>query len=710
MTDLKTMKSSRPTWNEKAPRCWASLLGLWMGTSAVLAADTNAPAASAEKPLTPQEIFEGGNVSYTNWIDLTTGGFIASGHNGQLEQEQQKSGNAFGGIEDMHYEQSLSNSTTVTVDGRALFNEGDYKLRLGIAKEKVGYLRLSYTQFRYWSDGDGGFYAGSGAYYPVSKDAVGLDNGEFSIEGGLTLENKPQVTFKYTHRTRDGEEGSTEWGLTHPDGGSLVRGISPTVDVIKERSDSFELNLTHHIKETDLGAGFRYETGRMDDGLNITQFPGEPVQQNITDREGTSYDLLGFHTFSETWIKTNLMMSSGFSYSDLDNNVFGSRIYGTDFGIGYTPNPLYGSGYYDLSGATHMHDYVGDLNLFYKPAPHLTIVPSVRVEEEDWNAESRGTETLANFAPTAFTQNSERAYTDVRQRLDATYNGFTNWVLYARADLTEEDGNLNQYGGLVPIAGIGLAAVTNVIDDRQFLQKYSVGARWYPSRRVTVDVGGYYKSDDYHYDNVVNSAPGNYPAYLIMQDSETYDGNFRLTLRPWQKVTMVSRYEFQWSTIGTTPDPISGLPGVESSKMASHIIGQDASWSPWSRLSLQAGLNYVLSETKTPASDATQAILNAQNNYWTLNFSSMLIVDNKTDLNLSYFYYLADNYVNNSVAGLPLGVGEEEHSITAALTRRISKNMRLSLRYGFFLYDEVSYGGNRNNSAQFVQASMRYRF
>ena len=41
------------------PRCWASLIGLWMGTSAVLAADTNVPAASVEKPLTPQEMFEG---------------------------------------------------------------------------------------------------------------------------------------------------------------------------------------------------------------------------------------------------------------------------------------------------------------------------------------------------------------------------------------------------------------------------------------------------------------------------------------------------------------------------------------------------------------------------------------------------------------------------------------------------------------------------
>ena len=155
-----------------------------------------------------------------------------------------------------------------------------------------------------------------------------------------------------------------------------------------------------------------------------------------------------------------------------------------------------------------MHDYVGDLNLFYKPAPHLSIVPSVRVEQEDWNADSSGTETLANFAPAAFAQNSDRALTDVRERLDVTYNGITNWVLYVRGDMAEEDGNLFQSGGLVPIAGIGLAAVTNLIDDRQFLQKYSVGARWYPSRRVAVDAGAYIKSDDYHYDNVVNSAPG----------------------------------------------------------------------------------------------------------------------------------------------------------------------------------------------------------
>ena len=120
---------------------------------------------------------------------------MISGNRAQLEREQQKSGGAFGGIEDFHDEQTLNKTTTATLDGRALFNEDDYKLRLGIEKEKLGYLRLSYTQFRTWSDADGGFYPPSGAYYPLSRDAVGLDRGNFTLEGGLTLDKKPKITF-----------------------------------------------------------------------------------------------------------------------------------------------------------------------------------------------------------------------------------------------------------------------------------------------------------------------------------------------------------------------------------------------------------------------------------------------------------------------------------------------------------------------------------
>ena len=70
---------------------------------------------------------------------------------------------------------------------------------------------------------------------------------------------------------------------------------------------------------------------------------------------------------------------------------------------------------------------------------------------------------------------------------------------------------------------------------------------------------------------------------------------------------------------------------------------------------LQAGFNYVVSETKTPASSSgygAAQVLAAQNNYWTVTFDSSVVVDDKTDLNVGFVYYQADNYNNNPAAGL----------------------------------------------------------
>ena len=233
---------------------------------------------------------------------------------------------------------------------------------------------------------------------------------------------------------------------------------------------------------------------------------------------------------------------------------------------------------------------------------------------------------------------------------------------------------------------------------------------------MTLDAGGYYKNNRYDYEHTLDSTPNDstsvdrYPAYLVMQSFETFDGNVRLTLRPVPNVTLVSRYEYQISTVRTAPDPISELNEAESSKMTSHILAQNVSWIPWNRLSLQLGFNYVLSKTKTPASDVTQAILNAKNNYWALNFSSGLVLDDKTDLKLGYFYYRTDDYQDNSDIGLPLGAGGQEHAITATLARRLTERIRLTLRYGFSHYTDDAFGGNRDFNAHLVYSGLQYRF
>jgi hypothetical protein len=407
------------------------------------------------------------------------------------------------------------------------------------------------------------------------------------------------------------------------------------------------------------------------------------------------------------------MFSSGFSYSRMGNDFSSSRIYGNDFDVGYAPNAANGFGYYGLTGASHLNEYVFDFNLLYKPSPHFTIVPSFRVDREDWTAASAGSETLGADDPVPFSSDSREGLTDLRQRLDLNYNGLTNWAFYGRGEFTEINGNLNQDGGLLPVGGIGILPAQELTSDRRFFQKYSTGARWYPFRGLTLDAGGYYKFDHYHYDNSLDSATVNsmelYPGFLALQDFQTYDANFRLTLRPWQNVTAISRYEYQLSTIHTEPDAQYDLPNVESSTMTSHIIAQDVSWVPWTRLSLQSGLNYVLSDTRTPASGVTQGILGAQNNYWTVNFSSLLALDGKTDLNLSYLYYVSGDYVNNSPLGVPYGADSGEQAVTATLTRRISKNIRLSVKYGYFRYHDAAFG-NQDFGANLIYASLRYRF
>src|ERR1035438_2355120 len=469
------MKPMTLMLNKGGCRCWAALLGLSLPAFGLWAADTNAPQAtapalqtnaappqaSAPAPLTPAQMFEGGTNSFNNWIDFSTGGFISSGNTAQLQKRHQTSNGAFGGVEDFHFQKDLAKGTTLTADGRAIFDNDDYKVSLGVTKEKFGYAKFSYTEYRTWYNGDGGFYSPMGTYYPLAGDALSLDHKDITFEAGLTLENVPKVTFKYEHTSREGAQSSTSWGYAQPAAG-VTRGLSPSFYDINEHSDIFQLDATHHIKATDVGVGLRYETGKLDDSLNTLQYPGQPDQQALTDRQTTTYDLFDVHAFTETWIKKNLMLSSGFAYSDLDNNLSGSRIYGSDYGVGYVPTFLPGVGYTNLLGASHLHDYVVDLNLLYKPSPDLSIVPSLRMQKEDTDANSSEWETSGSGIPafgalpvTPSAANGDQSNLEVRGRLDVTYKGITNWVLYARGDWTDGQDTMNAAGGLAPVPFFG---------------------------------------------------------------------------------------------------------------------------------------------------------------------------------------------------------------------------------------------------------------
>jgi hypothetical protein len=673
--------------------------------------------AWAGDAITPEQMFEGGTNTCNNWIELSTGALLTRGYANQAEQGQRLNSGIFGGIEDLHYQSEVAKKTTFTLDGRSIFDDHDYKIGLGLNREDFGFLRFNFENFRTWDSGTGGYIPADGIAYSLPGNALALDRGQISFEAGLTKKDLPQITFKYTHRYRDGEKSSTLWGPVHDSSGNVLR-VYPGIYDIDEKSDTFQIDLTHHIKETTFGLGVSYETGELNDTHKLTFWQGESaIQQKVTDRQGTSYDMLSVHAFTETWLKKNLFLSTGFMFANLDDTFTGSRIYGDDFDVVYSPAyPGLDYGYTGLNGGAHKHEYVLNVNLMSLPTKNFTITPSVRVQKEDWNANSAGTGTLDINPPESFASDSGRDSLDVCERLDLRYTGVTNWVFNLGGQWTEGQGNLHENGGLTRVNGIGLDPVQFATDDSRLFQKYSGSIRWYPLRQASVDIGGYYKINTYNYNNTLDNTPddpglGNaYPGFIVYQGFETWDVNARLTLHPLSKVTLVSRYEYQNSTISTRPDTGSGLGQQDSSKMHTHIIGQNASWTPLNWLGLQAGFNYVLSTTKTPASDYTQAVLNSQNNYWTVNFNSTLVLDDKSDLNLGYFYYRAADGQNNIVGGLPLGTDTKEHSVTATFSRRITQNLRFNLKYAFTHYEDSASAGNFNYDAHVIFSSLQYRF
>ena len=85
-------------------------------------------------------------------------------------------------------------------------------------------------------------------------------------------------------------------------------------------------------------------------------------------------------------------------------------------------------------------------------------------------------------------------------------------------------------------------------------------------------------------------------------------------------------------------------------------------------------------------------------------------MDDKTDLQVQYTYYNADDYINNARFSQPYGSGAVQQSVTASISRRISNNLRLTLKYGYFTYHDITSGGHNNYNANLIYGSLQIRF
>src|ERR1039458_364568 len=64
--------------------------------------------ARAGDALTPEQIYEGGTNTYSNWIELGGGGLLTQGYTPGAQQQERLNSGVFGGIEDLHYQADVA--------------------------------------------------------------------------------------------------------------------------------------------------------------------------------------------------------------------------------------------------------------------------------------------------------------------------------------------------------------------------------------------------------------------------------------------------------------------------------------------------------------------------------------------------------------------------------------------------------------------------
>lgn len=665
-----------------------------------------------------------------NWVDVSVGGNFVHGDKPAFQQRSGQPRDAWGGVTDFHYEMDVGKSGLFEVDGRGIFDAHNYAITLGYKDPKLGYVRGGFEEFSSYYDLSGGYFPGNGQFIDLYGGETGeIDRTKIFFEAGLTLENKPQIRVRYDYDLREGDKNSTIWGDTTLTRGAGARKIVPTRNVIDEERHTISLDISHTIGNTEAGLGGRYAFSTYDNARYMRRNPFEPNERFLSHREGVDTDMFNAHAFTDTDFSDQLKFTTGYSFTRLSTEVSGSRAIGVEFDASPLPAALQAftnrqardHGFYGLEGGTDVDQHVATISLMYRPTEHITIVPSLRIEsqEQEGGTEFVDVEVGTSAAKTVVSEDimntRTRNFLDVTESLDIRYSGFTNWVLYARAELLEGSGSLKESDAILEDSTT--LVVGRDTDSTRLTQKYTAGANWYPLRRLNLAAQYYHRIRDNDYDDVFDSTPvttpppgqGYYPAFIEHQKFTTDDANLRVTYRPFNNLTIVSRYDLQYTTF---ENRMESLPEVEGGRSTAHVITESVTWAPIARMYVQASGSYTLDQLFSPANDLAPGLTQvSKNNYYTAGGTVGYALTDKTDVTASYAYYLADNYDPSiAAAGLPFGAGLEEHTVGAGIVHRFTKRMQLTTRYAFMTSHDESSGRNNDFDAHLVSTTLRYRF
>jgi hypothetical protein len=605
-----------------------------------------------------------------------------------------------GGVEQFTVRDVLKKDISFYAEGRAILDQGDYNLLMRMEKKDLWLIRAGYKQYRKYFDGTGGFHPFSVPVFELDKD-LHLDIGNLFFEAGLNQPGWPKIVLGYEHSLKNGDKSLLEWGSVTED--SVTKKIFPSYKEIDEKLDVFKAEIDHDLGRLHVGDQFRFEhyttnTTRHDAGsLNLDTNTSQSVAVLDDYSHNAFYNT--FHTDSH--VNEKLYLSLGYFFTSLDGDA-ALRLSTIPFGPAARDKDWFTRSV-DVSEQAH----IVNMNAMLGPFKDLTFYGGLQGETLDTKGDTDAvlTETQSGGAvasPNALIV-SDKDKWGLEETFGIRYVGIRRTTVYAEGKWTQED--IDLFERELEDGQIDLLRDT---DTRVNRQRYSIGFNTSPIPRVTLS--GRYRRSLYSndYNHRQDNTPDGYPAFIIGQDFTIDEASVKLSFRPasWVQTSL----QYQLLSMDTDTSTLTEPPStVRAGNYDANIYNLSITLTPLSRLYLTGLLSYQDASSHAFTNNSP-SVLTYDGDVFTGIGSAGCAIDEKTNIAVQYLYSFSDNFKDNSLYGLPLGINNKRHGLLATLSRRINKNIVVKLYYGFYHYDEGSNGGVDDYDAHLVSLSCSFRF
>jgi hypothetical protein len=705
--------------------------------------DMEMPPSGKGDPLTPEQVglFRAWVDQGAKWAEGATAkaktlfsvepSFAWIGVSGDKQQFREQWGMKdgwSGGIRDFQLHDRTPDGVKLDVEGRALANQDDYRVKANLEKADLGFVHFGYEQYRKYFDDTGGFYA------PYATNAVSLDNnlyldiGRAWFDVGLTLPDWPRIVIGYEYQFKEGNKSSLSWSDVSPattTTGLNAVSIYPNYKDLEEKTHIVKFDISHEISGVRLEDSFRAEFY----DLNSDRFEYFPTSVGSSPSGLTQYheDYSHFqavNTFRvEKQFKDWLLLGGGYLYSKLEGDS-GISVEAFQLPTGVPLLPLLDAGNPII---INRESHIWNLSSLWGPWDGLTLSAGLQNEWTHENGFGQGLLQVlsAGQPPVQHVYASDRDKVFLGEDLSLRYTKIPFTVLFAETrfrqewiDLSARDQNSLEGADFLQ----GTDARNNVTDIR-------TGFTISPWTRVSLDASYRHTLDTTDYNNRVDTSPvlldpalgilsGNgYPAFFRRRDMESDEVEVRLVLHPasWIKTTL--KYQLQSTDYRTVTDSSTllglntVLPGGEifAGNYDANIYSFNATLSPWRRLNFSTTFSFNNARTVTGV-NGQAGVVPYQGDIYSVLSTANFVVSKSTDFNLSYTFSRANYQQDNQDQSLPLGIDYTRHGLVTGFSHRFGKKITANLQYGFFYYTDPASGGATDYTAHAVFGSLKMVF